>query len=320
MYDAMLALAQAEEYRGDEFRRICETIHKEHPSLRSSVAQIREVLQTNSSATPKHATEEAIRRWQRRHGYRFLKRLQAPCAKDRYLAYVDAMIAPDGTACVMKEMPHRERWLLGKTSMYEDVVLERLAHVDNIPRLMEPRIEIEGCDFFVKTWVEGEALSVMSPRIMQTLCKTLAEIHEAGVVVVDLCPRNILTHGKFFDFGCSQVGDVVDTFVIEPIYTAPEIYKTRRATAASDVFALAVMWHRLTYKMHPFVLGTSTDASLRRREIACYGMSHFSGALSRDDVPEIIRRMLRSDPTQRPTARECHDTFCARSLPHGNSP
>jgi hypothetical protein len=96
--------------------------------------------------------------------------------------------------------------------------------------------------------------------IMVHLVLGLQEMHERNVLHLDLKPYNVvMDHGipKLIDFGTSAV--VGEDFVLRAVsqgYTAPELDKFSRASAAADVFSLGriLLFLCIPQPIEPFVI------------------------------------------------------------------
>jgi serine/threonine protein kinase len=117
-----------------------------------------------------------------------------------------------------------------------------------------------------------ERAGVFSPRelvdLMLPVCSALVTAHEAGIVHRDLKPQNIFLasghHGvvpKVLDFGISKSSDTdaassltsTGSVIGTPHYLAPEQIKdARTASAASDQYALGVIFYKCLAGENPF--------------------------------------------------------------------
>jgi serine/threonine-protein kinase len=129
---------------------------------------------------------------------------------------------------------------------------------------------LEGMDLR-KTLATGKAIAwERKLEIMDQVCDGLAFAHEKGLVHRDIKPANIFieTSGRVrvFDFGMARVqasnltraGAAVGTLN----YMAPEQLRGERCSAASDVFAAAVVFYELSSGRHPFSFGESNLAKV----------------------------------------------------------
>lgn len=133
---------------------------------------------------------------------------------------------------------------------------------------------IRGSPFVVTELVEGGNLRELlqragtlrlpeAVRIGREIASGLAEAHGAGIIHRDLKPENVLLMkdgtAKVADFGLArsregdpnlltQIGMIMGT----PGYMAPEVLQGAPATAASDIYAIAVMLYEMAAGRRPF--------------------------------------------------------------------
>jgi eukaryotic-like serine/threonine-protein kinase len=145
-------------------------------------------------------------------------------------------------------------------------------------------------------------------RIGAQVAGALAAAHAAGIVHRDVKPGNVLITAdgtaKLTDFGISRaVGDVTLTatgvLAGTPAYLAPEVAKGSEATQSSDVFSLGATLYCAIEGSPPFGLDANPIALLYR--IATSPVPTPSHA---DGLGDVLSTLLRTDPDQRPTARE----------------
>ncbi|TDP92841.1 serine/threonine-protein kinase [Labedaea rhizosphaerae] len=156
-------------------------------------------------------------------------------------------------------------------------------------------------------------------RIGAQIAGALAAAHAAGIVHRDVKPGNVLITedgtAKLTDFGISRaVGDVTLTatgvLAGTPAYLAPEVAKGSEATQSSDVFSLGATLYCAIEGAPPFGLDANPIALLYR--IATSPVPTPSQA---DGLGDAVATLLRTDPDQRPTAREAERTL-ADAEPH----
>jgi serine/threonine protein kinase len=145
-------------------------------------------------------------------------------------------------------------------------------------------------------------------RIGAQAAAALTAAHGAGVVHRDVKPGNILVGDngtvKITDFGVSRVvedvaGTATGTFVGTPAYLAPEVAQGKDVTFASDVYSLGATLYKAVEGTTP--AGSSDNPMLVLHRIA-------SGTLNpprkAGPITDLMRRMLNTDPDQRPTMDE----------------
>jgi hypothetical protein len=142
--------------------------------------------------------------------------------------------------------------------------------------------------------------------LVARLARTLERCHAAGILHRDLKPENVLfdEHGApaIADFGLardlrrsslSSTGMTAGT----PGYMAPEQVDFKRATEASDVFALGVILYELTTGVPPYRAQSPLDYLDRARK----GTRARPGELAQvpSELEKVIDAALESDPARR---------------------
>lgn len=144
-----------------------------------------------------------------------------------------------------------------KTSLLRETELLACAHhdrnIDGLVRLVEPEVQTFGAvDYLVLEHIDGPTLrnAVLSlPEVCRVggfLARALAAIHEAGIIVADVKPDNILLrHGTepvLIDLGAARKVDERDApILLTPAYASPEQLAGQAPSFAGDVYALAVL-------------------------------------------------------------------------------
>ncbi len=171
----------------------------------------------------------------------------------------------------------------------------------------------------------GERLPVSECLgIMRQLADALARIHGQGILHRDVKPANVmLTNGagplkaKLLDFGLAQApsltrltetGEILGTVY----YMAPELISQRQASAASDIYALGVVFYELLTLEKPF-LGENPGEIIRAiLENEPVTPAHFRPDLSAPQAA-LVLRMISKIPEQRPGDEELLAAFATGS-------
>ncbi|GAB3899973.1 hypothetical protein GCM10029964_086670 [Kibdelosporangium lantanae] len=120
---------------------------------------------------------------------------------------------------------------------------------------------------------------------------------------------------KITDFGISKAIEDVGTttsgmLLGTPAYLSPEVAKGEEATFASDVFSLGATLFRAVEGTPPVGSGDNTMALLYK-----VASGDVAEPASAGPMTDILRRMLRRDPSDRPTMTEVRDTLTALGQP-----
>ncbi|GAA3463969.1 protein kinase [Saccharothrix longispora] len=142
------------------------------------------------------------------------------------------------------------------------------------------------------------------------VASALAAAHAAGIVHRDVTTFNVLLSedgtAKIVDFGVARAigeGTVTDARLVvgTPAFLAPEVAAGEEAVFASDVYSLGATLYA-ALEGHPPVGSTDNPyALLRRVSEGQVAPLRFPGPLG-----EVLLRVLRRDPAQRPTMAETH--------------
>jgi Serine/threonine protein kinase len=138
-------------------------------------------------------------------------------------------------------------------------------------------------------------------ELFRQLAQGLYDIHRHNVVHLDIKPENIMftrdrKTAKIGDMGIAKVvtGGYVRSSYMSPAYAAPEV-KRGTATFASDIYSLGCVIYEAATGINPKVFVENgyeiPPPSAYNAEVPPW-------------LDEILLRMLRLDPTERPTAAE----------------
>jgi len=209
--------------------------------------------------------------------------------------------------------------------LHEAAVVDQLDH-PNIVKVHE-RGEHDGRLFMAMELLDGPSLAEIITRreklplhvclhIMRQLVDSVIRIHDRGVVHRDLKPENVVLverdgdphFVKLLDFGLArtqsltrltQTGMIVGTIG----YLSPEQISDQAATAASDVYALGVVFYQVLTLQPPFPGATPAEVIRQILEVAPVAPKSL-----RAEIPEALNQlvlaMLDKQAGQRPTDRE----------------
>lgn len=194
----------------------------------------------------------------------------------------------------------------------------KLAHTirhSNVCQTLALCMPTGDCSFhaLVQEYIPGHRLSdrisandlVAEERLLLGigLADGLGAIHRAGVIHRDLKPANIIVREYglpvIIDFGVARSWErAAETIVVAgtPGYLATELWEGVKATRASDMYALGVIFLELFSSTNPFAGGTLVEIGQRHRDLD----------ISQDKWPEIpsgilaiIVNLLNKDPKHR---------------------
>lgn len=181
--------------------------------------------------------------------------------------------------------------------------------------------EHQGAPFLVMPFLEGGTLAARLigaplplPRVaawVGQLAEALDAAHQQGVLHRDVKPGNVLI-GKgdrlmLADFGIAKMTDSVTrltatgSVVGTPVYMAPELAQGRPASAASDLYALAVMAYEMLTGRPPFT-GDSALSVLHQHVHTPPPPLSVEGSGLPAALDQVFAAALAKDPAQRPAS------------------
>jgi len=168
---------------------------------------------------------------------------------------------------------------------------------------------------FVMDLIDGESLFDWVRRvgrlgaeeavaIGETLCHALAAVHAAGLLHRDIKARNVMRDSAgrimLMDFGAGREEALErgDDLMGTPPYLAPELFRRRPASRASDIYSLGVLLYFLVSGAVPVEGDSANDIA----------SAHASGTRRllvdrRPDLPpefiHVVERAISADPARR---------------------
>lgn len=147
-------------------------------------------------------------------------------------------------------------------------------------------------------------------RVTVQMCDALGAAHQAGILHRDIKPANVLTSRigdyKLADFGIARFGDTqrTATGVITGTvaYTAPEVLRGARASAASDIYALGAMLSAVATGQTPFVREADESVVAIMYRVNTEDPPSFEGHDIPDDLGLLIHTLMDKDPEKRPAS------------------
>lgn len=209
----------------------------------------------------------------------------------------------------------------------ERQILAGLEH-PGIARLIDGGVAPDGRPYMAMEFVEGAAIDTfcrenrldLATRIRLTLdvCAAVAHAHTNLVVHGDIKPDNILVSAdgvaKLLDFGVARLVDTshitsgLTAALSTPAYAAPEQLAGRRATTATDIYALGALLYELLSGRPAWQIGDTALSWASRvlndepplpSSLARVSDLTPDPALLRGDLDAIIGKAMRADPAAR---------------------
>jgi serine/threonine-protein kinase len=152
------------------------------------------------------------------------------------------------------------------------------------------------------TWLQKMSM-------MQQICQGMEYAHDLGLVHRNLMPSNIFLEEsgriRVLDFGKVRTGDSHGLTVAFQAYVSPEQIQDAPCTAASDVFAMGVIFYQLCSGLHPFAHGTTHETRALAQvldNIVRQTPASLTDVVA--DAPpyldRVLQQVLQKDPARRP--------------------
>ena len=150
---------------------------------------------------------------------------------------------------------------------------------------------------------------------LEQAAEALDAAHDEGIVHRDVKPANLLFNARgevtVADFGIARVLDettggmtATGTILGTSGYLSPEQARGEEATAASDIYSLAVVAYELLTGSRPFQRSTATAEAAAHIHEPVPSASAIASSLPRE-IDDVFARALAKDPAERhETARE----------------
>lgn len=147
-------------------------------------------------------------------------------------------------------------------------------------------------------------------RIVAEVAAALAAAHAQNLVHRDVKPSNVMltpSGAKVLDFGIAAVigsAEVDGDGLLRgtPAYLAPERLTAGQVSAASDVYALGLLIHRVLTNRLPWLADTTTAMLDAHVYVEPEPLPAVAGVP--DEVTELCARCLAKEPAERPSAAE----------------
>lgn len=265
-----------------------------------------------------------------KHKKIILRTLQEGINTARQISWIYLIWDSDNIIKVYKEIINYNKGPLGKIFGPEDKLYKYLGQNTNFPRFYGTVEVNSGIRFMRQSVHYGQKLSdyTMKGNLLSSgkICYVITKIAEAieklhhQLIYYDIRPDNILLHNegvKLLDLGasCKVSGqEEIDVYLADPQFAAPEVSSRLKASKATDVFGLGVLFHLLLTGKHPFELvplqandyDHDRESALLRYTwpMMVLPYQYNLAKVFNDKRLEIINFMLEKDPKKRPTLKE----------------
>lgn len=173
---------------------------------------------------------------------------------------------------------------------------------------------MEGGELFqrIQERAEGAFTEREAAEIIRDICKAVAHLHRMNIAHRDLKPENLLYSKpgdsavlKLTDFGFAKETtnfNSLQTPCYTPYYVAPEVLGPERYDKSCDMWSLGVIMYILLCGFPPFYSnhGLAISPGMKKRiRAGQYDFPNPEWKNVSQDAKDLIKGLLRTDPTQR---------------------
>lgn len=266
------------------------------------------------------------------NGLFLLKTLQEGINSIRYCSWVYLVRDTDGIIKIFKEVLTQNHGPLAGIGI-EDIIYSHLPNNDFLPNFFGT-INISGTKFIKLSVHFGKCLDLsrsVSSNQAQSIILKISQgvqfLHSHDITYLDVKPENFLINSSsvlMLDLGISRFSSCqsdLDIYLSDPRFATPEGTTQLKATSASDVFQIGLLYYWLQTGRHPFDLVPfqAQDMSLDR-ESALLRYAFPVSVLDFRELPPVshlhqftlIEKMLDRDPSRRPDIDQIVSTLDSR--------
>ncbi|NXP52743.1 MAPK3 kinase, partial [Heliornis fulica] len=178
---------------------------------------------------------------------------------------------------------------------------------------------MEGGELFSRIQERGDQAFTEreASEIMRDIGTAIQYLHSMNIAHRDVKPENLLytskekdTVLKLTDFGFAKettVQNALQTPCYTPYYVAPEVLGPEKYDKSCDMWSLGVITYILLCGFPPFYSNTGQAISpgmKRRIRMGQYGFPNPEWAEVSEEAKQLIRHLLKTDPTERMTVSQ----------------
>ncbi|XP_063148016.1 MAP kinase-activated protein kinase 3 isoform X1 [Candoia aspera] len=175
---------------------------------------------------------------------------------------------------------------------------------------------MEGGELFTRIQERGDQAFTEkeASEIMRDIGTAIQHLHGMNIAHRDVKPENLLYTSKdkdsvlkLTDFGFAKettIQNALQTPCYTPYYVAPEVLGPEKYDKSCDMWSLGVIMYILLCGFPPFYSNTGQAISpgmKRRIRMGQYGFPKPEWSEVSDEVKQLIRQLLKTDPTERMT-------------------